>query len=252
MAAATDIMKRTYAPSAMVGQLYAAVYGSGAALLPIGNVLEASTEYKEDVEKQEDMSKLGGGVHAERRRVSEVTFKAKLADLNIVNLTRAVLGTASPVAAGTVADVAYTARLGGLLALPHSGLSAVVLKKGATVIDAALYEVRPEGIWLPDTVTGLTEGDAITVSYSHADQVVIEALTTGAVELQLRFAGLNEADSGKSVIIDMHRVSQGVTKQLSFIQDKGFGSLEIEGSLLKDPSKTGAGISSYMRTTHLG
>lgn len=250
--AATEIMKRTYAPSAMVGQLYAKVYGSASAYLPVGNVLELQTEYKETVEKQPDMTKLGGGVHAEIRRVEEVSFKAKIADLNIVNLTRAVLGTAAAVDAGAVTDAAYTAKLGGLLALPHTGLSAVVIKKGATTIDAAGYEVRPEGIWLPDAVVGLTEGDAITVSYSYADQVVIEALTTKAAELTLRFGGLNEADSGKSVIVDMHRVSQGVTKQLSFIQDKGFGSLEVEGALLKDPTKTGAGVSSYMKTTHLG
>lgn len=248
--AATEIMKRTYAPSAMVGQLYAKVYGSTGPFLPVGNVLELQTEYKETVEKQTDMSKLGGGVHAEIRRVEEVNFKAKLADLNVVNLTRAVLGTASPVDAGTVTDAAYTAKLGGLLALPHTKLSAVVVKKGAATVDAAGYEVRPEGIWFPETVVGLTDGDAITVSYSYGDQVVIEALTTKAAELVFRFAGLNEADSGKSVLVDMHRVSQGVTKQLSFIQDKGFGSLEVEGALLKDPSKTGAGVSAYMKTTH--
>ena len=249
--AATEIMQRVYAPSSMAGQLYAKVYGSDAPFLPVGNVLELQTEYKETVEKQTDMTKLGGGTHAEIRRVEEVNFKAKLADLNITNLTRALLGTAAPVNAGTVVDAPYKAHLGGLLALPHSKLSAVVIKKGAAVIDAAGYEVRPEGIWLPETVAGLADADDITVSYSYGDQVVIEALTTKAAELTFRFAGLNEADGGKSVIVDMHRVSQGVTKQLSFIQDKGFGSLEVEGALLKDPSKTGAGVSSYMKTTHL-
>jgi hypothetical protein len=45
----------------------------------------------------------------------------------------------------------------------------------------------------------------------------------------------------------MWRVSQGVTKQLSLI-NKGFTTLDIEGELLKDPTKTGAGVSAYMRT----
>ena len=75
------------------------------------------------------------------------------------------------------------------------------------------------------------------------------ALTTKAAELTLRFGGLNEVDSGKPVVTDMWRVSQGVTKQLAHIISKGFGKLEVEGSLMKDPTKTGAGISQYMRTT---
>lgn len=93
-----------------------------------------------------------------------------------------------------------------------------------------------------------TEADAITVSYTFADQVVIEALTTKAAELTLRFGGLNEVDGGKPVVTDMWRVSQGVTKQLAHIIGKGFGKLEVEGSLMKDPTKTGVGISAYMRT----
>jgi hypothetical protein len=97
---------------------------------------------------------------------------------------------------------------------------------------------------------GLADNDAITLSYSYADQVVIEALTTKAPELTFRFAGLNEADSGKPVIFDLYRVSQGVAKQLSLIK-KGFGALDIEGEVLQDPTKTGVGISRYMRTIHV-
>ena len=83
--AATEIIKRTYAPSALVGKIYATPYNSAAPLTPIGNVLEASTEQSEDVEKQDDMTLLGGGAHAEIRRVTGVKFSAKIADLNVVN-----------------------------------------------------------------------------------------------------------------------------------------------------------------------
>ena len=76
--AATEIIKRTYAPSGLVGKIYAAPYGSGTALVPIGNVLEAATEQSENVEKQDDMTQLGGGTHAEIRRVTGVKFSAKV------------------------------------------------------------------------------------------------------------------------------------------------------------------------------
>ena len=80
--------------------------------------------------------------------------------------------------------------------------------------------------------------------------MVIEALTSKTPELVLRFAGLNEADSGRPVVMDLWRVSQGITKQLTLIK-KGFGALDIEGEVLQDPSKTGVGISRYMRTIHV-
>ena len=39
-------------------------------------------------------------------------------------------------------------------------------------------------------------------------------------------------------------------QQLSLIK-KGFGALDIEGEVLQDPTKTGVGISRYMRTIHV-
>lgn len=248
---ATQIIKRTYAPTALVGKLYATVYGSAAPLTPIGNVLEASTEQAESVEKQEDMTVLGGGNHGEIRRVTGVSLKLKIADLNIVNWARGVLGTVSPQDSGTVVDAAYVARLGGLIPLPHINVTALVVKKGSTTIaSAGNYDLLPEGVWIRADAAGLTEADAITVSYSFGDQVVIEALTAKAPELTFRMGGMNEADGGRPVIVDLWRVSQGITKQLTLIK-KGFSSLDVEGEVLQDPTKTGVGISKYMRSTHV-
>lgn len=250
--AATEIIKKTYRPVARVGQFYAAVYGSSV-LLPMGNVLEATTEQTESVEKQDDMSALGGGTHAELRRITGVMFKAKLADLNVTNLSRALRGTVSPQDAGAVTDAPYTATLGALIPLPHTGVTALTVKKGETagaataVTAAGNYELRPEGLWLHDDAPGIANADKLWLSYSHADQVVIEALTAATPQLYIRFAGLNEVDSGKPNVVDLWRVSQGVTKQLALI-NKGFTTLDIEGEVLKDPTKTGLGISQYMRT----
>lgn len=250
--AATEIIKKTYRPVARVGQFYAAVYGSSV-LLPMGNVLEATTEQTESVEKQDDMSALGGGTHAELRRITGVMFKAKLADLNVTNLSRALRGTVTPQDAGAVTDAPYTATLGALIPLPHTGVTSLGVKKGetagaATVVAASgNYELRPEGLWLHDDAPGIANADKLWLSYSHADQVVIEALTAATPQLYIRFAGLNEVDSGKPNVVDLWRVSQGVTKQLALI-NKGFTTLDIEGEVLKDPTKTGVGVSAYMRT----
>lgn len=244
-----SVITETYKPSMTVGQVYARPYGSAAAPMPIGNVLELALEHKEQVIKQPDMSRLGGGTHAEVRRIEEVTVKMKLADINVVNLARATMGTLQAVAMGTVADEAHVATLGGLVRLAHIQPTAVVLKKGVTVVAAAgNYEVRPEGIYILPTAIGLVDADAITVAYSYGEYAAIEALTTKAVELELTFGGLNEADEGKAVLVEIWRASQGVTKSLALIQDK-LGALDVEGTVLMDPTKVGVGISKYYKTS---
>lgn len=250
---AIEVTKQIYKPSMTVGQVYARVYGSTALPMPVGNVLELGLEHSEDVQTQDDMTKLGGGTHAEVRRVKEVKIKAKFADLNVVNLARSVLGTVEDIEAGTVADEPHVATLGGLLPLKHISPTAVVLKKGlvaasATPVEmAGNYEVRPEGVFLLADAAGITAAEKLWVSYSYGAYAAIEALTTKAVELELIFGGLNEADSGNPVVVNIFRASQGITKSLTLI-GKGFNSLDVEGTVLLDPTKSGAGISRYYRT----
>ena len=249
-----DILKQIYKPSMTVGQVYAKVYGSAALPLPIGNVLELGVEHSEDVQTQADMTAPGGGIHAEVRRVTEVKLTAKLADLNVVNMSRAIFGTASATTAGTATDEGHTATLGGLIRLAHIQPTAVTIKEGATsgaataVTMAGNYEVRPEGIYILPDAADITDSDKLWVTYTYGAYAVIEALTTKSVELQLIFGGLNEADGGKPVVVDIFRASQGITKNLALI-NKGFGALDIEGSILIDPTKTGTGISRYYKTS---
>lgn len=324
---AVEVLKKIYKPSMTVGQVYARPYGATTPPMPVGNVLELGLEHTEDVQRQDDMTVLGGGTHAEVRRVTEVKVKMKLADLNVVNLARATLGTVAGIEAGTVANELHAAALGGLLplahitptavtvtkpggtanvadeehanvdkgdlvVLAHANPSAVTVKVGATlgaattvaaadnytvqatgiqvlagaadIPDASTlwvtythptgtvvpmagnYLVMPEGLVVLENAANIIAGDTLSVSYSYGAYAAIEALTTKAPELELLFGGLNEADSGKPAVVNVWRASQGVTKALSLI-NKGFGSLDVEGSVLQDPTKTGAGISKYYR-----
>jgi hypothetical protein len=250
---AQEIINKIYRPSMNVGQVYAKPYGSATLPVPIGNVLELGLEHTEDVQKQDDMTALGGGVHAETRRVTDVKIKMKLADLNVTNLARAVLGAVTGVTGGSVVDEPHTATLGGLVRLAHIKPTSVTVKKGAdaasaTPVAGANYEVRAEGVFILPNAPGVTNAEKLWVSYTYGDYAAIEALTTKSVELELTFGGLNEADGGNPTVVDIFRCSQGVTKSLALI-NKGFGSLDVEGSVLIDPNKTGVGISRYYKTS---
>lgn len=249
-----SIIKQIYKPSMTVGQVYAKIFGSNALPLPIGNVLELGIEHDEDVKKQDDMTALGGGTHAEVRRIKEAKVTMKLADLNVVNMSRAIFGLASEKAAGEITAEAHVATLGGLVRLEHIQPTAVTLKKGATLETASAvvalgnYEVRPEGVFIYADAAGVTDADLLWVDYTHGAYAVIEAMTTMAVELALTFGGLNEADGGKPVVVDIFRASQGITKKLALI-NKDFGALDVEGSILLDATKTGVGISRYYKVS---
>lgn len=116
----------------------------------------------------------------------------------------------------------------------------------ATVSAPGNYEVRPEGLFWFDDAADVFSGQPITVDYAHSGYDLVEALTTAAPILEMRYAGVNEADNGKPSTVDLFRVQMGATKSLGLI-DKDFGTLEVEGEVLLDPTKTGAGVSRFFR-----
>ena len=250
----TDFTKRVFRPVMLVGELYAKRYGSTDALRPIGNVLELAVEHKEDVITVPNMRRLGGGVYADVRRVTEASLKFKTTDLNLSNMARSLLGIGGSVDSGSVTNEPHRAERGGLLSLAHISPRQITVKKGpdadtaVAITDLAKnFEVRPEGLFVLDDASEVADGDQLFISYSFADYATLEALTTKASELQLMFGGLNEGDGGKPQIVDFWRCSQSVTKSLGLIAGNAFGGLDIEGSILDDPTKTGTDISRYYR-----
>lgn len=241
------LIKQIYKPSMNVGQIYARPYGAVTApRAPVGNALKAELSHDEEIKKQPDMTRMGGGTYSQVRRISGVKLNLELADFNPVNFTRSVFGTVGVVAGAAVVDEPHVAYEGGLIRLDKPQPSLVTVKKGADVVPAGSYEVRPEGIFVPIGSAGIADADVLLISYTHPEHVNIEALTSAAPELELTFGGLNEADSGKPVILDIFRLSSGVAKTLALL-GSDYGSLEIEGEVLVDPTKTGEGISRFYR-----
>lgn len=240
-----------YRPTMNAGKLYARLVGSAAAMQSIGGVEVLELSIEEDTKKQTDYSVGGGGTRAQVKRVNSVTMKATLQDLNPVNLARAVFGETSAEVAATVTDEPHQAWKGGLIPLAHINPTAVTLTTAGgtpTAIPmAGNYEVRPEGIFIFDNAPGITtDGMNVLVDYAHSGYDVIEALTGAAPILEMRYAGLNEALSGTPSVIDLFRVQMGATKGFGLINDD-FATLEVEGEVLADPTKTGAGVSRFFR-----
>jgi len=237
-----------YYPYLGVGKLYARIAGAAAGLMDIGDVSKLDLAVKEDKKKQMDSSKIGGGVRVTASRITEVTLGMTLNDLNKTNVARAVFGSEAAVAGATVADEAVTAYKSALAPLAHINPTAVTVTNDAATTTYAAgtdYEVRPGGIYILST-GAITDGQALKVDYTHAAYDKVEAMTTGAITLELHFEGLNEANSGKPVIVDIYRAQLSPTKALSLLGDK-FADLAVDAEVLIDSSKVGEGISKYFR-----
>lgn len=237
-----------YYPYLGSGKIYARPAGSATGLMELGNASKLELAVKEDKQKLKDYSKPGGGTYASVSRISEATLSMTLNDLNKTNVARAVFGTESAVAGAAVLDEVVTAYKGALVALDHPNPTAVTVTLAAgtpTYVVNVDYEVRAGGIYIIPA-GAIADAASLKVDYTYAAYDKVEAMTSSAITLELHFEGLNEANSGKPVIVDVYRAQLSPTKALSLLGDK-FADLAVEAEVLADTSKTGVGISQYFR-----
>ncbi len=103
---------------------------------------------------------------------------------------------------------------------------------------ATLHDLSPENLAM--VLFGTVTEDTVN------NTATIEALTTGAQTFEMVFNGVNEAATGKTVTVTVHRAKIGAAQGLGFIGDE-FGALEITGEVLIDTSIVGAGLSQFFK-----
>jgi hypothetical protein len=108
------------------------------------------------------------------------------------------------------------------------------------------YTATGGGITLTDDAS-LYDGEELIVNYTKTTGYTIEALLNAAQEYELLFDGLNEARSGKPVIVHAFRVKLGATNGLSLIGEEYYAG-EQTGTVLKDTTKNGVSVSQYFKT----
>lgn len=152
----------------------------------------------------------------------------------------------TPEGGGTARDVGNVSALQfnvneNIIKLPNyrsagGGTYAQVNRIESVEFTATLHDLSPENMAM------VLFGTATTVS----DVATIEALTTGAQTFEMVFEGVNEAATGKTVTVTVHRAKIGAAQGLGFIGDD-FGALEITGEVLIDTSIVTAGLSQFFK-----
>jgi hypothetical protein len=232
------------------GPVYFKVKGAAGGMQAIGNCSNLEVSFEEESVTLSDYTTASGGNRNSVSRVSTVTGSVTMHDFSAENLALALRGAVASTTAGAVTAEAHgTAGTAGEF-IPfdfiRDAAASVTVTDGAgtTYVEGVDYDLENNGITLK---TGTSIDDqGIEVDYTKSVSETMEALTDAGQEYEIYFNGLNEAQSGSLVEIRMYRVKFSPAQGLSFIGDE-FGELTTEFEILSDTSKSGAGISKFMK-----
>jgi hypothetical protein len=230
-----------------VGKIYLEDLDEPQGPIFIGNCNSLTYEATPQEIEEQDYTTPGGGLDASVQRISALNITYNARHFKKANMARAIYGAATDVAAGTVTGEAHMAYPDALILLANPGATDVEVTSEdgtTTYVLNTDYTLDPAGFPVITENGAIQTGTAVKVNYSFAKHATIQALVKSGKRFRQVFVGLNEARSGKPVVIEVFRVNHSPAS-LSFIGDE-FQGMEFTAKVEKDPTKVGTGISQYM------
>lgn len=229
------------------GRLYLEDLDEPKGLIQIGNCNSLTYEAAAEEIEEPDFTTPGGGLDSSVQRISSLNVNYNARHFKAANMARALYGSATDVAAGTVTGETHTAYKGALILLANPGATNVIVKSSDGLTTHVLntdYTLDPAGFPVILEGGAIVDASTIKIDYSYAKHATIQALVKSGKRFRLVFVGLNEARSGKPVVIEVFKVNHSPAS-LSFIGNE-FQGMEFSAKAEKDATKTGAGLSQYM------
>jgi len=225
--------------------------GATGGYTPIGNCSNLSVSFEEDAVEVRDYTVQGGGLANKLQTVSNVTGSVTMIDFSSQNLALALRGTATEELAGPVTAEAHTTNgLAGefikfdFLRDATQDVTVTGPSGTPTYVEGTDYVLQNNGITLLQGTS--IDNTGVEIDYVKAASEIMEALTVSGQEYELLFNGVNEGQGGKLVSVEMHRVKFSPAQGLAFIADE-FGEISVEFEMLSDDTKSGEGISKFMK-----
>lgn len=223
---------------------------TGGPRFPFGNVEALTLTVEEERKSILDYTTVGGGELDSVTRISAVSGSLRTTNLNYGNLATGLRGSFSTRSGASVTDEAVNGILEGSLnrtARLIDTTAAVTVKKSAVSIAAAgNWRATAAGIWVIAGAPDLADNDNITVTYTALADATVESLLSAAPEMELTVLGLNEARTGKPVVVTCHRMTFDPIKEIGLIGDD-FSRMELGFRVHADSSITTSGLSQYLR-----
>ena len=214
----------------------------------VGNASDIVVSVEEE-EKSVPNFRGGGGNAASTSRISAVSFSATLYNFSAENMALALRADTSSVAATPVSDESIAAgatldRLVKTAKMIDTSVAPVVTTdpSGTTYVEDTDYTVTSAGI-IPLSTGSITASEDLLISYTPAASTKVEALTQAGSEFEIVIQGLNE-ETNKPFRFIGYKWKPSPTSGLSLISDD-YSSFPVEGEMILDTTKSGAGISQY-------
>ena len=234
------------------GRVFASEVGTPTNAFEIGNCSALNLQASEDKKSLKNFKSGGGGLQNSIIRIDTVSLNMTLHDINDDNLAMMLFGDKSAAVSGSVTGESVTGYVGGLIRLANIDPSSVVVTDDpvvTTYVEGIDYEVTAAGV-VPLAGGAITDGDALLIDYDYSAVSVVQALTQSAKEWAITFSGLNEARTGKAVVLDVYRNKFGPFSDLPLIGED-YAAPQLTGEVLVDSTKTGAGISQYFKVSYV-
>lgn len=216
-------------------------------LVDVGNVTAFAYAATEEKKELKNFRTAGGGNYNSLIRVTAVNINLTMSDFSANNLSLGLFGAVSAVAAGTVTDEAQTTPddVSVDFLLPTDNMidtSASVTVTG--YVEGTDFEVKPAGI-LVLAAGSIPASTALAITYTKKAVDVVQAFVNAARNRRVLLDGLNEADSGKPALINIHKGKFGAAAETAFVGDD-FGEIALTGEALQDETITTSGLSQYL------
>ncbi|MGB7480153.1 MAG: hypothetical protein WA924_07500, partial [Burkholderiaceae bacterium] len=151
----------------------------------------------------------------------EAVFDFTPMELSRENLAMTLSGTSTTVAQGTVTAEALPDGLvaGDKVALKYPQVSDVVITDSSVTpatVDSSKYEVNATyGTITIKDVAGLTQ--PLKVAYTHEAVDSVSVFTAAQSEIFVRYEGINLAEGGAPIIVELYKVATEPLKELALI-----------------------------------
>ncbi|MCS6236144.1 hypothetical protein G3495_13570 [Shewanella baltica] len=213
----------------------------------VGNASGVKVAIEQDTKSQPNY-RGGGGYAAEITKVKSVKLSFTMNDFSNANMAMALRGKVEVLTAGAISTPeSITAVLDGLADtafMIDTAVAAVVTDAaGTTTYDVDVdYVVSAGGIRALSS-GAITEGEALKVTYTKKAGNAMQALTESGAVVPVVIDGVNDA-TGKPWTLKFFKWSPSPTAGMDLIGDD-FGSFDIEGAVLADPSIVASGKSKF-------
>jgi hypothetical protein len=238
------------------GEIFIGPYSGGSAIVSVGNCSELTFTHETEKKDLLDYTSAGGGKANTLDRITGVTMTIKAHDISAANLALAALGSTSAITAAAVTSEAHIGYKGGFVPFTFvPDMTIAPLVKDAT--DTTTYTAGTDytfiggGIYIPSTSSipnSVASAVNLHIGYTKKAVNVVEAMVNSAQQYKLYFVGLNEAQSGKQSIVQVHRFKPGAAQNVAYLGDD-YAALDLPGEALSDSAITTTGLSKFYKAT---